>query len=575
MRKTTLLTLSLFIAGCQIESCASQEVGSGIARLTIRNAGALTKLIDRDTSCGFGSQAVLSNPKLEGAVGTIGSVTWTIANCTLAFSAPTTALKTCGDVETRVTGKATLSGTKTVKGTLTGNPKSPVIPVDPDAVRFTLQASLEDFVARRPDSQSALTNTSGTLAWSAEPRLAVSASKGVCSIPTSNVTFSDVTYGASTVLVESKGRRFSTDVMASAYSAQVGKRADKENWIAGELTVYGNPVRVAGAALDPDYEAAAFLKSWECVEDLKQPIDFSCPSLDDKVSLGTARMTVSLFGRLADFFDQETTCGFGSAAVQARPVLTGNLGERGASATWSLGAGCTLNFSMPTVVKTDCFGASTLLSGTVTARGTKTVSGIRTGDPAQPLIPTSRDPGRADVSFEFSNLRISDSVSNTAMTVQTGSLSGTIATQTGLDRQTGACSIKTSIATMSQLQYLDAKLVLERLAGRAHAREIGLQVLLLGLQTRELLLQRLQLRGGHLIAFRREAGASHQLLVGLQLLRLGGDLLVERRQLGLQLLVGGLGDASGGGGGNSRHGCSWSGVVKARRLCQQHALLGK
>lgn len=458
------LTFALFLTACQVESCKSQDVGLGVARLTVRNAGAVTKLIDRDQRCGFASEAVLGSPKLEGATGTLGSATWTVSDCELRFDEPTTALSTCGGVETKVTGKVTVSGTRTVRGTLTGNPNSPIIPGEADAVRLTLEARFEDFAARRPDSESALTINSGTLAWIAEPRLAVSASKGVCSIATSNVSFTDVTWRDAMVFVESSGRRFDVDVAGSKFDAQVGRRDAQENFLAGELTVFDNaisfPLPGEEPALDPEYDAAAFFESWACIDDLQQPVEFVCPSLQEKVAQGAARLTANLYGRLADSFDEETTCGFASPAVLGRPVLTGTIGERGGTATWTMG-GCTKTFAMPTTVKTDCFGAQTLLTGTVTARGTKRVSGLLTGDPSQPIIPTSRDPGQAEMTFELSDLRLSDSVSTSALTVKRGSLSGRIATRTGLNTDLGACSIKTSVAEMTGLAWRDAELLLE------------------------------------------------------------------------------------------------------------------
>ncbi|MCC6338171.1 MAG: hypothetical protein IT380_29785, partial [Myxococcales bacterium] len=456
--------LTCLLAACQVESCRAQDVGEGVARLTVRNAGALTRLVDRDTTCGFASAAVLAAPRLEGATGGPGTATWTVTGCALSFPEPTAALSACDGVETKVAGRVVVSGTRTVKGTLTGNPENPIIPGEPDAVQLTLEASFEGFVARRPDSQSALTLERGSLSWVAQPRLAVSASKGVCAVATPNVAFSDVRYGASTVTVESNGRRFSVDVAGSRFDAQAGKRGERENWLQGEVTVFGRavqfPVPGEEPLLDPDYEAGRFASSWACTADLKQPVDFACPSLRDRVAQGAARMTVKLFGRLADLFDEDTSCGFASPAVLASPVLTGAVGERGGTATWTV-AGCTRTFSLPTAVDTDCLGVDTFLTGAVTARGTRTVTGLRTGDPSQPIIPTSRDPGQADLTFELSDLRLGDSAGATALTARSGSLSGRISTRTGLDSATGACSLKTSVAELTQLAWDRAALVLE------------------------------------------------------------------------------------------------------------------
>src|SRR5262245_37605551 len=67
-------------------SCLSMfggKVGTGIARLTVRNIGAMVGVTSADASCGFASQAVKDAATVEGAIGEIGSITWRVESCTI------------------------------------------------------------------------------------------------------------------------------------------------------------------------------------------------------------------------------------------------------------------------------------------------------------------------------------------------------------------------------------------------------------------------------------------------------------------------------------------------------------
>ncbi len=474
MFRTRALFLTLFFSACQIESCKASAVGPAVARLTARSAGVLTKLADKDTACGFSSDAVLAAPKVDGAKGGPGSVTWTVKGCALEFPTATTVLTNCLAVETTAQGKAVVSGTKTVTGTLTGNPANPVVPATADAVRFTLDATFDDFKVGVKQTANALTFQKGGLSWSAEPLLAVSASKGACAVPTTHLTLNHLRCADAELWVESATRAFAVHVGASDFSAQAGVRGDQQNWIAGEIQVFGQQVAFPAAGedgrLDPDFEPVLYARGFDCAPDLQRPVTHVCPSLDDRVSQGAARLTVAAYGRLTDFFDDDPTCGFSSPAVVAGATLTGKTGERGGAATFTIAQPCTRTFAQPTAVKTDCFGAVTSFTGTVSAVGTKRVNGILTGDPLQPVIPTSRDPARVELTYTFTDFRLSDSVSTRALTISKGTLAGRLETRTALNSELGACSIKTPAATMTGLKYTHAALLIEN-DGSAFARQ--------------------------------------------------------------------------------------------------------
>src|SRR6185436_8087664 len=116
------------------------------------------------------------------------SVTWTVENCELNFGQGVQLYADCNGDSSSVRGSIVVSGTRTITGTITGNAANPVIPESADAVSIKLQTVLNGFAVEGGDG-NVLEMSSGTLSFALAPRLAESDSKGVCSIPTSNVHF--------------------------------------------------------------------------------------------------------------------------------------------------------------------------------------------------------------------------------------------------------------------------------------------------------------------------------------------------------------------------------------------------
>src|SRR5262249_45546956 len=161
------------------------KLAQGAARLTIRNVGSMVQLINDDTRCGFSSAGVMANPTIAGTSGQDGSATWKIDDCELDFSNPAMpSVTTDGNqVSTTVRGKVRISATRTVHGTLTGDPGSPVVPGGPDGVEIVItKAEFDHFSVAVSNSDKALTMISGSISAKAKPRLAVSAELGVCKV---------------------------------------------------------------------------------------------------------------------------------------------------------------------------------------------------------------------------------------------------------------------------------------------------------------------------------------------------------------------------------------------------------
>ena len=454
--------------GCNLERSQPGPVAMGVSRLTAVNAAALVSAVNTDTACGFASQEVLANPVIEHTlvngkpVGELGTVTWEVKDCQMDFGTLHQLSMDCNRVITQIGGKARVSGRRIITGALTGNATNPVVPANADSVRLELSASFDNFVVSRAGAGGTLTNTDGTLTFTAEPHLAVSLTKGVCSIPTSDLTLRNLQYTNANVHLDSKEHTFDVAIATSDVTTQFGKWKGNENGLAGSMTVWDSeqklPIQEDGKGVDPKYDAKTFADSYACTGDLALPVSYSCPSINAKLGYGAGQLTVNSFGNLALYLDEEPSCGFGSTAVTTYPEVKGTLGDPGGSATYRITKPCTLTFNTPTAVRTDCNGVSTYFMGSVTVTGSKTVKGIRTGSVVQPIIPTSRDAAELNLELSFNNFTVSDSLGKNALTVQSGTLSGKVLPRTALDWTTGACSLKTRVGTFSDLKYTDAKL---------------------------------------------------------------------------------------------------------------------
>ena len=97
------------------------RVAMGTARLTVRNVGAITTLINANTTCGFLAPAVLRAPELSAAVGSPGTITWRTQDCVLDLGSDGVDVSTsCTGRVTRAQGRLTITAHKSVTGILTG-----------------------------------------------------------------------------------------------------------------------------------------------------------------------------------------------------------------------------------------------------------------------------------------------------------------------------------------------------------------------------------------------------------------------------------------------------------------------
>lgn len=469
-RVMTLGACVIALNACQLERLFPEKVGAGAARLSVRNAAKIISLIQEDARCGMKSRDVAAAYRQDGELGQLGSVTWTVEGCALDFGSDFFAAGTdCNGSETTVRGRLVVNASRTVAGLLTGNPEQPVIPQSPDAVTFTIAADLEDYEIRLSDKITGLVVKNGHVDVVASIHLAQSASLGLCSVATSDVTLNSVTYRDAVFTLDDGERSFDIDVPSLDIEAQLGVYGEFENYVDGSITVWDTPVDLSGDHnLDPDYRAEFFRGSFSCVADIAAPVSYQCMPLTPKLAEGAAKLTVNNVGNVISAMVANDSCGFASAGVIDAAQVTGAIGKEGGEVVYRIDAPCVIDLPVKTALSRDCLGKTIYGEGKASMTGTMKVRGRRSGDPAQPIIPTSRDPAEIAFNLTFDQWKVSDDASDKSLEV-TGALSGRMQPRMAIDGLTGACSIATPVVSFEDLSYQAGAKAIVRADGNALA----------------------------------------------------------------------------------------------------------
>jgi hypothetical protein len=459
--------LLLALSGCP--ECAPSAVGEGVARLAVRDVGGMLTLLNDDARCGFASEDVLAGGVVEGQPGSEGSVTWTVNDCTIDLGDGQRIGEDCNGVVTRGRGRVTLSATRTVEGTLTGDPRNPVVPSGPDAVTIRItEARFTNFDVTRSNDERHVRLVSGSLSATAKPRLAASASSGACAIATPNVTFSRIRFADNTkVRVFTESDDFEVDVRGSNLAAQSGRRGDDENTISGSINVFDSDIDLLqDTELDDLYERNELAESYACLEDISDPVSFQCVDLPTQLGGGAARLAIGALGAATGLVDQNTTCGFSSTTAAGTAAITGTPGGEG-TLTLTL-TDCVLDLGTerdPTILPADCAGESRTLSGRVVVSGTKVIRGLLTGDPTAPIIPASSQPAVFNLDMDVNGLRFGGTGDDNELLIESGSLSGSVRPRVFVSNETGVCTVSTPNADFSNVRLAGAQVVVTSAAG--------------------------------------------------------------------------------------------------------------
>ncbi len=444
-------------------NCVSEvppaRLGDGAARLSVNTFAQVVQLIQADTNCGFASDAVLDSAVVEETGGGRGTVTYSVDACTMAFPLDTVVATSCDGVDTKVSGRTTVSGTFSLEGRLTGDRLTPVLPLSPDAATINLTEIDFDHFRVRSDRPEFMMFKSGSFAGSLKPKLAVGESTGACSVPTTNVLMENLRFlSTSEVAISAPQGQFDAEITAGEFRAVNGEYEGEVDAFSGSITIGGEVVAVPGEGehpgLVPGFDLAAHRESLGCIEDLQLPVKYDgCTDIEAELISGAARLSIAHLGALASLVQADANCGFSAPDVINAVQTSGEVGRRGGSATWTVN-NCVMSFPEPTVVATDCDGNETIIQGAVTASGTFALSGwlAAPDNNEQPIVPDTWQPATLDLSFDLDNLSVRSGLDQ-YLTVESGTLSGVVRPQTAIDTETGACSIATSNAEITEVHW--------------------------------------------------------------------------------------------------------------------------
>ncbi len=436
----------------------ADRLGDPIARLSVATLGAVGRLVQGNTDCGFAAEQTLADMTVENLGAGRGRAVWEVSGCTLAFPKDTIVGTDCADVDTTAEGRVTVDATLSLEGLVTDNPAQPIIPLDDTPVTLTISRAVFDQF-RVGGRAETLAITSGEMAGTLTPRLARDIDSGACSVPTSHAALDPVRYASrSEVRLEAPQGVFHAVVQAAELRAVNGTIGDETDVLSGTITVNDEEVVVPAAGewagLVPDFDPVAFGESFICDESIAQPVTFDgCEEIEAVLVSGAARLSVNHLATVVKLLQADEACGFASAAVIDGVQTTGELGRRGGEAVFTVDS-CELVFPEPTVVATDCDGVETIVEGRVVASGTATIRGwlASPDNKAQPVVPDSWTPAEVTLTAEMDGFTVRGA-RDQYLEAHTGTLSGTLTPQTALDTVTGACSKPTGNAQLSDLTW--------------------------------------------------------------------------------------------------------------------------
>lgn len=445
---------------CRGNGTVAVDVGAAVdnlGRLSVRGFAQIVARLGEDASCGFANSSVKQNAQVSGPIGGDGSVTFTADRCLLELPPNTLFSSDCTGGQSFAGGKVWVSAKKTVRGRLTGDlAGDPVVPLTEDAATIEVtEMRFENFSLTQGDS-TVLWN-SGILRGKLSPRLAYDTETTACSFATDIVRFENLAYENTSVVVTQGEERQEATINSSLFSATSGLWGEKENYLAGTISLEGDQYVIGGelnqTKLDPDYDRAAFDRAWQCGT-VELPVTYTC-NIDDRLSEAAARMAILALANVARAVDDNQQCGFLNPAVKSAGVVTGAVGDAGGAVTQQVTA-CQISWPALTPLTTDCNAETTKVQGTVTVTGTKRISGWVTGAADQPIIPMQRDAVELDLDIELNNFKVILGNSPDNLTIRSGRLRGKLRPRAAYSRTDQVCSLGTPVVTFEDVTWQNA-----------------------------------------------------------------------------------------------------------------------
>jgi hypothetical protein len=413
------------------------DVSSGIARLSAQHVSMITSELGKKFKDAKVPTTIVraQEPQEYGK----GSVTKTIEDLDIAYPDDQVIYEDCLGNKALWSGKVhVIKATQTIYGRLTNNPENPVIP-DPDRVKMTIHVAPKNVRIKFSNKDAFIELHNGEISFDAYPRLAQAQSgslKGLRIIPTSNSRFENVAFKDVTGTLFSEQVTMPFNVSDSNYVIQIGAGENgEENRLEGEITAFGytRAIPVDGNALVPDYDAAEFMKTYSCKEELAGVVSYKGVLLEEKMGPGMAALTTLAMSKIASKFADDYDCGMSSPAYLKTTTIQGNDGENG-QASASLSNPCPIRFNHY-MTEPDCMGIAYEINGEAIITAAKKVTSgmvmytltgflslvqnyenlLLANDIAgamaikpEPIIPVTRQPAEIFVTADISQITIKE-----------------------------------------------------------------------------------------------------------------------------------------------------------------------
>lgn len=444
MSRFSALCLVLFAVGCSRDADTVS-----IARALAENGAALALAADLDRGCGFASTA--AEVRVEGSVGQLGAATWTIRDCPLALDPD-------GACVTRraLGGGAVVSGTRTIVGTVTGDPAMPILADGPDATTISIVATLDGFVGEGRTDTVTLSSATGTLEVEARLRRAMGEGGG-CNVPTPNVAVDGLRYAGTVDVID--GLETTLTVDAADLRAVSGQVGDQENVLDGTIEVEGASTSLGSIPLDERYQATAFVEVVACEPGALLPVRYECGAPSDAAAARLAAGAVDLLAVVAQLARVEPTCGFDKTP----PVVQAN----GAVALKRIEA-CRIDLAGGITIEGGCGQAPLVVSGAAVVTGTMRVAGRSTGGDVADVLPSGDDALAIDleeVALDGFSVRRGD-----RRFVASGFAAGRVEPRLARSEETGLCTVATPITNVTDVRLPSLIALLD--APDAHAEGV-------------------------------------------------------------------------------------------------------
>jgi hypothetical protein len=446
-----------------------ERLAHGVARLSVKQLGAMASLVQADTRCGFSSPQVLNNAVLRGSVGGPGSATFTLsAPCTFSYPTKTVISTDCTGLEAFAQGTVSISGTMTLTGVLTGDVVQPVAPDTRDPAVLALSATFSDLTLSDSRGGQALRTKHGTLSGTVRPQVALDTRSDICSNTTSIASMTEVSWRDAMLGVNVDGFDFDVDVSQAALTAQSGSTETASNSLTGTVVSDGQPITIPPGGvppvLDPTYDEQAFVAGFSCAAGFRLASSDGDCSLNKALASNAARLTVQAAGALASMIQADTTCGFSALQVKVAPTsVSGEMGQQGAIG-WDV-QGCRLGSAGTFPRGVDCLGNRAFVGGIATLDAHRVVTGERNAAYVvfDSIIPRASDAMtitlRKAVLSEFTTFTVAPGATTpyAKLIIHRGTLTGTVQPALGERTSTpGIFDVGTPVARFTEVTLSNA-----------------------------------------------------------------------------------------------------------------------